>query len=138
VDLLRCLKADEGTLWLLCPGDATLEAVFDPMEPEIAGRRQPLVSGTISLVLATGEPAFLSGVAAHQRHSPAIDIVLGKVTQGMITVPFLLTRTIKGVLTAVRLTSDEPFDAREKESLARHSEILAEPVIHRLTEKILS
>ncbi len=103
----------------------------------MAGRRQPLVSGIISLVLATGEPACLSGVADHQRHSPAIDIALGKVTQGMIAVPFLLAGAVKGVLTAVRLTSDEPFDAAEKESLARHSEILAELMTHRLTEKIL-
>ncbi len=136
-DLLRYLKADGGTLWLLCPGDATLEAVFNPMEPEIAGRRQPLVSGIISLVLATGEPACLSGVAAHQRHSPAIDIALGKVTQGMIAVLFVLEGAIKGVLTAVRLTSDEPFDAGEMGSLARLSEILAELMIHGLAEKIL-
>jgi DNA-directed RNA polymerase specialized sigma24 family protein len=136
-DLLDHLKADGGTLWLLRPGEAALEAVFNPKEPEITGMRQPLVSGIISLVLATGEPACVSGVAAHQRHSPAIDIALGKATQAMIAVPFVLAGTVRGVLTAVRFKSVGQFEAAGIDVLARHSEILAELMIRNLTARIL-
>ena len=55
-DLLDHIRADGGTLWLLCPGSASLEAVFNPLEPEIAGKRQPLASGIISLVLQPANP----------------------------------------------------------------------------------
>jgi len=136
-DLIARVGADGGTLWLLCPGDAMLEAVFNPLEPEIAGKRQPLVSGIVSLVLATGELACVSGVEEHHRHSPAIDIALGKTTRGMIAVPMVLAGTVRGVLTAVRFTRSEPFDSRETLAVARYAEILANLLAQNLTAKIL-
>ena len=136
-DVLTHAGADGGTLWLLCPGAAALEAVFNPLEPEIAGKRQPLVSGIVSLVLATGEPAFITGVADHARHSPTIDIALGKTTRAMIAVPFVLAGTVRGVLTAVRLIGTEPFGDREIGIVGRHSEVLANLMLQNLTAKIL-
>jgi DNA-directed RNA polymerase specialized sigma24 family protein len=136
-DGLEHMAADGGTLWLLCPGSAALEAVCNPLEPEIAGKRQPLASGIVSLVLATGESACVSGVSAHQRHSPVIDIALGKTTRHMIAVPFVLAGPVRGVLTAVRLVSEQPFGNRETAMLERHSEILAAGFICSLTERIL-
>lgn len=136
-DLLAHAGADGGTLWLLCPGAAALEAVFNPLEPEIAGKRQPLVSGIVSLVLATGEPVCVSGVVAHRNHSPAIDIVLGKTTHGMIVVPFVLGGTIRGVMTAVRLARDDPFGESETRIVGRYAEILASLMVQKLTDRIL-
>ncbi len=136
-DLLTLAGADGGTLWMLCPGAPTLEAVFNPLEPEIAGKRQPLVSGIVSLVLATGEPVCVSGVTGHRSHSPAIDIALGKTTQGMIAVPFVLAGTARGVLTAVSLSRDEAFGERETRIVARYAEILANLMERNLISKIL-
>lgn len=136
-DLLGWMRADGGTLWLLCPGAAALEAVFNPMEPEIAGKRQLLVSGIVSLVLATGELACVSGAAAHARHSPVIDLALGKTTHGMIAVPVVLAGSVRGVLTAVRCTRDEAFGPKEIHSLVRYSQILADLLVQKLTAKIL-
>lgn len=136
-DLLAHVGADGGTLWLLCPGAAALEAVFNPMEPEIAGKRQPLASGIVSLVLATGESACLSA-AVHDRHSPAIDIALGKTTRAMIAVPFVLGGTVRGVLTAVRFTRDVAFVEHDTRIVQRYAEILANLLIQNLTSRILS
>jgi len=136
-DLLDHARADGGTLWLLCPGVAALEAVFNPMEPDIAGKRQPLASGIVSLVLATGEPACVSRVAAHVRHSPAIDIALGKTTHSLIAVPLVLAGSVRGVLTAVRFTSHKPFGDCETRSVQRYAEILANLLSQNLITKIL-
>lgn len=137
MDLLVNIGADGGTLWMLRPGDAALEAVFNPMEPEITGKRQPLVSGVISLVLATGESAYVTGMEKHDRHSPAIDIALGKATHAMIAAPFLLGGSIRGVLTAVRLTGDEAFDPSGIKMLENCSEVLAALMVRDLRAKIL-
>lgn len=136
-DVLRWVRADGGTLWLLCPGSAALEAVFNPLEPEIAGRRQPLASGIVSLVLATGEAACVSRVESHERHSPAIDIALGKSTHSMIAVPFVLGGAARGVLTAVRLTPGEPFGDEELRIIGRQAGVLAELFAGSLGRNIL-
>ncbi len=136
-ELLNHIGADGGTLWLLCPGVAALEAVFNPLEPEIAGKRQPLVSGIVSLVLATGEPVCVSGVSGHRNHSPAIDIALGKTTHGMIAVPFVLAGTARGVLTAVSLSHDQAFSDRETRIVTRYAEILASLMVQNLNDRIL-
>jgi DNA-directed RNA polymerase specialized sigma24 family protein len=135
--LLASIGADGGTLWMLCPGAAALEAVFNPLEPEMAGKRQPLVSGIVSLVLATGEPVCVSGVSTHRNHSPAIDIALGKTTHAMIAVPFMLSGTARGVLTAVRLTHGDPFGERETRLVGYQAEILAALIERNLSNQIL-
>lgn len=134
---LHQADADGGTLWLLCPGDATLEAVFNPMENDIAGKRQPLVSGIVSLVMATGEAACVSKLSSHSRHSPAIDIALGRTIQSMIAVPFLLAGSTRGVVTAVRWKHEEPFQAADSETLSRLSDIMSELMTAAITRRIL-
>jgi DNA-directed RNA polymerase specialized sigma24 family protein len=136
-DLLAGAHADGGTLWMLCPGKAALEAVMNPLEPEIVGKRQPLVSGIVSLVLATGETACVAGVPAHLSHSPAIDIALGKTTHSMIAVPVSLAGTIRGVLTVVRLTEGQSLGERETRMFQSYAEILASLMVQNLTTKIL-
>lgn len=137
-DLLVGAHANGGTLWMLCPGAAALEAVMNPLEPEIVGKRQPLVSGMISLVLATGETVCVTGVPSHQSHSPAIDIALGKTTHSMIAIPISLAGTIRGVLTVVSLTEDHSLGDREIRMFQSYAEILATLMVQNLTTKILA
>ena len=137
-DVLRGIGADGGTLWLLSPGTSTLEAVFNPLEPEIAGKRQSLVSGIISLVLANGETCCVNSVERHSSHSPAIDIAMGKTTHSMIAVPFNLFGSARGVLTAVRLSGDEDFGAKETGILERHANLLVELFVSNLSRHITS
>lgn len=137
-DALRAVGADGGTLWLLRPGEAALEAVFNPLEPEIAGKRQPLVSGIVSLVIATGETCCASRVGKHDRHSPAIDIALGKTTRSMIAVPFAPAGITRGVLTAVHLGQDDAFGLWETGIIERQALVMAELFVANLEKKIAS
>jgi DNA-directed RNA polymerase specialized sigma24 family protein len=137
-DSLNLIGADGGTLWLLSPGEAVLEAVFNPMEPDLAGKRQPLVSGIVSLVLATGENACVGDVSSHNRHSSMVDHAVGKTTRGMIAVPFHLGGSARGVLTAVRFTGERAFGEAETEVLSRSSGVLAALLTRRIEEKILA
>jgi DNA-directed RNA polymerase specialized sigma24 family protein len=137
-DMLAHLGADGGTLWLRCPEGEALEAVYNPREPEIIGRRQPLLSGIISLVLATGEPLAVASAADHVRHSPAIDVALGKTTQAMLAVPFVVAGVSSGVLTAVRWSRESAFAAEDLTIVSHHAEILARLLEAALTERILA
>jgi hypothetical protein len=124
-DTLKSISADGGTLWWRCPGEAFLEAVFNPFEPEITGKRQPLVSGIISLVVATSETVRVDAADSHHRHSSAIDSALGKSTQSMIAVPFRVRDRVCGVLTAVRLGEADPFGTGESSMIERQAAALA-------------
>lgn len=124
-DGLLSITADGGTLWWLSPGEAVLEAVFNPLEPEIAGKRQPLVSGIISLVLATSETLRVESADSHHHHSAVIDTALGKRTRTMIAVPFRLRDRVCGVLTAVRFGAAEPFGCRETGVLERQVSVIS-------------
>lgn len=124
-DALKSIAADGGTLWWLSPGEAMLEAVFNPFEPDIEGKRQPLVSGIISLVLATSETIRVDSADSHRRHSPAIDDTLGKTTRSMIAVPFRILDHTLGVLTAVRLANTDPFSPEDTAVMERQAQSLA-------------
>lgn len=137
-DTLRAVGADGGTLWLPCPGEAVTEAVFNPLEPEIVGKRQPLVSGIVSVVLASGEPCCAGDVRAHADYSPAIDAALQKTTRSMIAVPFELAGAVRGVLTAVRIHRDDGFDEQETSIVERGSRVLAELFTSNLAKNIAS
>jgi hypothetical protein len=125
-DTLRSISADGGTMWWLEPGEAVLEAVFNPLESEFAGKRQPLASGIISLVIATSETVRIGAADSHFAHSPAIDSLLGKTTQSMIAVPLRILDRTYGVLTAVRLESSEIFNSKEEQVIERQAEVLSE------------
>lgn len=124
-DCLLSITADGGTLWWLSPGEAVLEAVFNPLEPEIAGKRQPLVSGIISLALATSETLCVASADSHHRHSVAIDTALGKRTGSMIAVPFRVRDRVCGVLTAVRFGEADSFGSGETGRLERQASAMA-------------
>jgi DNA-directed RNA polymerase specialized sigma24 family protein len=134
--LLALAGADGGTLWVLCRDAAALEAVFNPLEPELAGKRQPLASGIVSLALATGEAMSVADASAHERHSPAIDQALGKTTRAMTAVPVALAGATRGVLTAVRLLSENPFDAREVGLIRTLADTLAVHMEYRLAQLV--
>ncbi len=136
-DCLRSIGADGGTLWWRCPGEALLEAVFNPLEPEIAGKRQPLVSGIISLALATSETIRVDAADSHRSHSPAIDAALGKSTRSMIAVPFRIRERVYGVLTAVRLGEGGPFGDREAGIVERQAAGMASLMESGLVARIL-
>jgi hypothetical protein len=137
-DALRSLEADGGTLWLLRPGEAVLEAVFNPLEPEISGKCQPLVSGIVSLVFATGESQCVGGAGKNNLHSEAIDIALGKTTHSMIAVPFAPAGVTRGVLTAVHLGRDHAFGPWETSVIERQARVMAELFVANLGKKIAS
>jgi len=136
-DCLEWIAADGGTLWWLSPGDAVLEAVFNPLEPEMAGHRQPLVSGIISMALAISETICVENMVSDPRHSPAIDSALGKTTRSMIAVPLRLSENTHGVLTAVRLGDASPFGIRETAVMERQARtmtaLLEMDIVARLT-----
>ncbi|MCB1130326.1 MAG: hypothetical protein KDN05_04300 [Verrucomicrobiae bacterium] len=132
-DLLQAIGADGGTLWWSCPRQAALEAVFNPLEPEISGKRQPLVSGAISLALATGEAFLTTDLAADPHYSPAIDHAMGRSTRSMIAVPFVPPGGTRGVLTAVRFGSGAGFHRADVAKVHRFSAVLAELFAARIT-----
>ena len=135
-DILQKIAADGGTLWWLSPGEAALEAVFNPLEPEITGKRQPLVSGIISLVIATSETVCVDAATCHGAHSPVIDNSLGATTKAMIALPFRLLGQTRGVLTAVRLSDGKPFGRHETDIMERQKCIIEALLVASLTAKI--
>lgn len=135
-DMLCSLSADGGTLWWQDPQAAVLEAVFNPFEPEIEGKRQPLVSGVISLALATSEAVLVQLAESHESHSPAIDASLGKRTRSMIAVPVVILGRTYGVLTAVRFEESRSFTTNELTMVERQSQVMAALFIHSLTVEL--
>ncbi len=137
-DMLVHVGADGGTLWWLSPGRETLEAVFNPWEPEIIGKRQPLVSGIVSLVLGTGEAEVIADATRHARHSPAIDIMLGKITRSMIAVPFVVAGGTVGVISAVRWSRQAEFTGPDLAIINHHSEVIGDLLGTEITRRILA
>ena len=135
-DTLRAIEADGGTLWLLSPGEAVLEAVFNPLEPEISGKRQPLVSGIISLALATSESIRVEDAGQHGKHSAAVDAALGKSTRSMIAVPFRWMDCTRGVLTAVRFGTSA-FSTDETGVIERQARMMARLLQLSLQSRVL-
>ena len=56
----------------------------------------------------------------------------------MIAVAFVLAGSVRGVLTAVRFTSDRGFGAGQTRSVARFADILAALMSQNLIDRILS
>lgn len=136
--LIDRVGAVEGTLWLATPGEAVLTAAFNPRQPEMAGRRQPLASGLVSLVFVTGEAVNVSRVATDARHSPLIDLALGRETAAMMAVPFVLDSQLCGALTAVRFEEAEAaFGGQALAWFEEGSALLGELLTARLTARIL-
>jgi hypothetical protein len=79
------IHADGITVWLAGPG--FLEAVANPLEPEIIGMRQPTDRGLISQVYLTGQAILEHSLAANPLHDPVIDRQLGRSCRAMMAAP---------------------------------------------------
>lgn len=76
------VRADGVTLWKA--GGDLLEAVANPLEPELAGTRQPLGAGLISQVYLTGQSILEDDLSSHPAHDPAVDRGTGKTCRTMM------------------------------------------------------
>ena len=137
-DMLAHVGADGGTLWWLSPGRDSLEAVFNPREPEIVGKRQPLVSGIVSLVLGTGEAVVIADATKHARHSPAIDVLLGRITRSMVAVPFVVAGGTVGVMSVVRWSRQAEFAVSDLAIIHHHAEVIGNLLGTEITRRILA
>lgn len=102
----RHAQADEGTLWLLDESSETLVPVWNsgPNASQLVGRfRQPLKSGLISLVCASGQALSENEVYRSAGQDPTLDRQLNLLTCSMIAVPVESRGEILGVLSCVKL-----------------------------------
>ncbi len=75
-------RADGVTLWKAEAGH--LRAIATPLEPELAGTRQPLGAGLISQVYLTGQSILEDDLSSHPAHDPAVDHDTGKTCRTMM------------------------------------------------------
>lgn len=107
---LRRAGTDEGTVWLIDEARENLAACFNsgPRAGEIVGVfRQPLRTGMISLVVASGQPLCENHVTQNARQDRTLDQKLGLVTCAMLAVPFYFSGQLRGVISGVRLKAAE-------------------------------
>ncbi len=109
-----CLEhshAHEGTVWLLDEERGALVPRFNngPNAANFVGSfRQKLSSGIISAVVATEQPMCENAVQNNAHRDPTLDQQLGVQTSAMLAVPFYFAGELRGVLSAVQLTTGAP------------------------------
>ena len=105
-DSFDAAGADEGTLWLVNPGRAELDAVFNngPTAAKILKHSQKLDRGLISMVFSTGQPFCENNIAENPDHDKAVDQATGASTTAMIAVPFYYAQQCRGIVSCVQLT----------------------------------
>lgn len=79
------IHADGITVWLADGG--FLEAVANPLEPEIIGMRQTTDRGLISQVYLTGQAILEHSLLGNPLHDPVIDQQLGRSCRAMMVAP---------------------------------------------------
>lgn len=137
--------ADAGTLWLVNEAAQCLQAVFNPDEPEIIGRMQPLYSGIISwsykndhsIRVARSSPeSSLAGAEA--KHSTDIDRLIGKSTQAMLVVPFHCAGDQRGVFSLVKFKAGAgEFTEEDQDCANALGEMLARTIEQGIKAKLL-
>lgn len=134
--------ADAGTLWLFNDRRNSLEAVFNPTEPEMLGQLQPLRSGIISwaykndcsIRVARSSP----DEALDEKHSEEIDRILGKSTQTMLAVPFHCAGDQRGVLSLVKLKlGATEFTETDQEAANALCEVLARTMDREIERRVM-
>lgn len=85
------IHADGITVWLASPG--FLEAVANPLEPEIIGMRQTTDRGLISQVYLTGQAILGHSLPENPLHDPVIDRQLGRSCRAMMAAPLEFSET---------------------------------------------
>jgi GAF domain-containing protein len=145
-----CLQqcgAHEGSVWLLDEEAGALVPRFNngPNAASFVGRfRQKLSSGVISAVVATEQPMCENAMQRNASRDPALDEQLGVRTAAMLAVPFYFGGELRGVLSAVQLstgsaTAPEPpgFSPEALGTLQSAATALARLIERRLLGDIL-
>ncbi len=110
-------RADAVGIWLADSEEDQLALVSGHgrrVEESVGEYKQPLSSGLISMVYATGQAFCENGIHGRPGHSPVLDELLGVKTEAMIAVPFYFAQHIRGVVSCVQLSELE-----DKETPAR-------------------
>ena len=100
--------AHEGTVWLLDAARGALVPRFNngPNARAFVGTfHQSLHSGMISAVVATEQPMCENAVHRNARQDKSLDRRLGVRTCAMLAAPFYFAGELRGVLSAVQLTT---------------------------------
>ena len=145
-DLLRhqisAANADEGTVWLLDASGEFLLPRFNSghnAERLVAGFRQSIREGMISMVVATEQPICENAVQANDRQDKTLDKLLGLQTCAMLAVPLYFAGELRGVMSAVQLAaagteavSRPGFTIDDLAALQRTTTILSRLIEHQL------
>jgi hypothetical protein len=140
---LTATGADGGTLWLYNDRSNSLEAVFNPAEPEMVGQVQHLRSGIVSWVYKHGRPVSTSlseeAKEINEQHSSEIDSIVGKTTQAILVIPFHCGGERRGVFSLVKLQQDASgFSDANIQSAEAFADVLSKAVERYVEKRVLS
>ncbi len=145
-DSFSAAGADEGTLWLINPGQRELDAVFNngPTAEKILKLSQSLDQGLISMVFSTGQPFCENDISENPEHDKAVDRQTGYPTNAMIAVPFYFAQECRGIVSCVRLannpgsTPSRPgFDMASMREVSRGASLLTRLFDFKLISRII-
>ena len=126
----REANADEGTVWLLDQERANLVACHNTGADagKIAGFKQPLGKGLISMVFETEQAFCENDIQRNTVQDKRLDRHLGKSTMALIAVPFIVRGEICGVISCVKLESGGGFTGTDLDRIMRAEIILQQAV----------
>ena len=145
-DSFDAARADEGTLWLVNPGKAELDAVFNngPTAAKILKHSQKLDRGLISMVFSTGQPFCENNIGENPEHDKAVDRETGFSTTAMIAVPFYFAQQCRGIVSCVQLTKKpgsvptrDGFDMESMREVSRVASLLTRLFDFKLISRII-
>jgi GAF domain len=145
-DSFDAARADEGTLWLVKPGKAELDAVFNngPTAAKILKHSQKLDRGLISMVFSTGQPFCENNIGENPEHDKAVDRETGFSTTAMIAVPFYFAQQCRGIVSCVQLTKKpgsvptrDGFDMESMREVSRVASLLTRLFDFKLISRII-
>lgn len=113
----RTAGADAVGIWLADSEEdqlALMSGHGGRVEECVGEYKQPLSSGLISMVYATGQAFCENEIQGRPGHSPVLDELLGVKTQAMIAVPFYFAQHIRGVVSFVQLSEREDESAQAR------------------------
>jgi hypothetical protein len=125
-------NGDEGTLWLVNPGKAELDAVFNngPTADKVLTYSQSLDRGLISMVFSTGQSFCENNISENPEHDKTVDRRTGSITGAMIAVPFYFAQQCRGILSCVQLagtarpSTRRGFDMDSMQEVSRAASLL--------------
>lgn len=111
-DLLRRafekVGAHEGAVWLVDSAGKNLVIchAWGSRSEMVLGFQQPVDKGIVSMVFATEQPFCENKVYANRLQARAIDEKLGMLTCSMIAVPLMFARSLRGIVSCIRVKED--------------------------------